>query len=420
HRAHIPENRYNSHPDYYDVTLIDRTNHHLFQPLLYQVATAGLAPSDIAIPLRAIFKDHPNIRVVMGTVTTIDKNAQSVTISSGQTFNFDYLAIAIGSNASYFGHSNWEQFAPGLKSIHDAVAIREQILISLELAELESEISKRERYLNFVVIGGGPTGVEMAGAIAEITKNTIAKDFRNYSPLHSKIFLIQRDPQLLLDYPAKLAQKAKDDLNSLGVDVMLNTLVEDIDENGVKTNQGFIPSTNIVWAAGNEVSPLLKQLDLPLDAGGRIKINSNLSLPGHPNIFALGDCAHLLEKSAPLPAVATVALQQGAYLANLLHEKLENNTASNTASAANAETRGDLSFKYWDKGKMATIGRKKAVVQIGNFSVSGFPAWVLWLVIHIWFLISFHNKIMVFLEWTWAYFTFNRASRIIVHPSDKK
>lgn len=401
---------YNSN---YNITLIDRNNHHLFQPLLYQVATAALSPSEVAIPLRMILRDYDNVRVIMGNVTNIDKEKQTVTLESGQNFSFDYLAIAIGAEQSYFGNDQWIPFAPGLKSLRDAVEIRENILNSFEKAELETDDKIRERYLNFVIVGGGPTGVEMAGAMAEIAKHTLTRDFRKVHSDKSKIYLIQKFDRILYDYPEDLSLKAQNDLKELGVDVLVNTSVIDINAEGVKTDTVFIPSTNVIWAAGNTVAPLLKSLNTPLDNSGRVIVNCDLSIEGHPNIFVLGDCAHFdnsrkNEKSSPLPATATVAIQQGDYLGKLLQ------SANLTTPCFHPP------FNYWDKGKMATIGRKKAVALIGNFKLTGLLAWLLWVVVHVWFLISFHNKLIVILEWIWAYFTYERSSRIILSsPSSK-
>ncbi|MBF0298779.1 MAG: NAD(P)/FAD-dependent oxidoreductase [Oligoflexia bacterium] len=414
----------------YNITLIDSNNHHLFQPLLYQVATAALSPSEIAIPLRMILRDQDNVKVIMGTVTNIDKEKQIVSIQSGEIIKFDFLAVAIGSEQSYFGNNHWAEFAPGLKSLRDAVNIREKILTSYEKAELITDKNIREKYLNFVIVGGGPTGVEMAGAVAEIANKTLTKDFRRFHTDNSKIYLIQKIDRILYDYPEDLSFKAQLDLKNLGVEVLVNTSVVEINAEGVKTDKEFIPCTNIIWAAGNVVSPLLKCLNTPLDNIGRVIVKNDLSIEGHPNIFVLGDAAHFIDikndKNTPslaaLPSTATVAIQQGDYLGKLL-KLIDSNSDSNSNLSADLNSQSHpyvrMSFKYWDKGKIATIGRSKAVAYISGIKLTGMPAWLLWVVVHVWFLISFHNKIIVIIEWIWAYFTYERTSRIILSSNNK-
>ncbi|MDX1671149.1 MAG: NAD(P)/FAD-dependent oxidoreductase [Balneolaceae bacterium] len=383
-----------------ELTLIDRTNHHLFQPLLYQVATAALSPGDIALPIRAILGKHPNFRVLLGDVVKIDKKENLVHLDDGATIPFDYLIMAPGAQYNYFGNDQWEQHAPGLKSIADALQIRERILLSLEEAEKLEDPKLREPYLTFVVIGGGPTGVEMAGAIAEIAKRNMMRDFTTFSRNETRIFLVEAAPRILNGYPDSLSEKARETLEDMGVRVLLNTPVTDIGEGRVSFKEGTIETPNIIWAAGVAASPLLDSLETEQDRMGRVIVEEDLSISGHSNIFVIGDAAHVEDADGqPLPALAPVAIQQGKYVGNLLYRT---NPPENRTP-----------FRYVDKGTMATIGRAKAIAEIRGMKFSGFFAWLLWSLVHIFFLIGFRNRFRVFVEWMWFYFTFKRGVRLI-------
>jgi NADH dehydrogenase len=390
-----------------DVLLIDKTNHHLFQPLLYEVATALLSPGEIATPLREILRYQENTTVIMGEVIKIDRNEKQITIANGDIYGYDYLIVSIGARHSYFGREDWERFAPGLKTINDALKIREQVLISFEKAERLDSISEAAKYLNFVVIGGGPTGVEMAGAIAEIAYKTMFKNFRRIKPEESKVYLIEALPQILPMYPDKLASSAVRILEKMGVKVLTEKKVTDINENGVKTEDLFIESKNIIWAAGNQVSPMLKTLDAPLDRAGRVIVGPDLSISDHPEIFVIGDAAHAVGKEGkPLPGVAPVALQEGRYVANLIKHAIPKEKRQ--------------PFVYFDKGNLATIGKAKAIAMIGKIQVSGFMAWLMWAFVHIIYLIGFRNRLGVMMEWAATMFTGERGVRLITRPIDQE
>lgn len=390
-----------------DVLLIDKTNHHLFQPLLYEVATAALSPGEIATPLREVLRHQENTTVIMGEVINIDKNSKQITIANGDIFGYDYLIVSIGARHSYFGREDWERFAPGLKTVNDALKIREQILISFEKAERLDSISEASKYLNFVVIGGGPTGVEMAGAIAEIAYKTMFKNFRRIKPEESKIYLIEALPQILPMYPDKLATQATKVLEKMGVKVLTGKKVIEINESGIKTEEMFIASKNIIWAAGNQVSPMLKTLDIPLDRAGRAIVGSDLSIPDHPEIFVIGDAASFIGKEGkPLPGVAPVAIQEGRFVAKIIKH------------AVPKEKRQP--FVYFDKGNMATIGKAKAIAMVGKFQISGFFAWLMWAFVHIIYLIGFRNRLGVMLEWGATMLTGERGVRLITRPIDQE
>ncbi len=383
-----------------EVRIIDKTNHHLFQPLLYQVASAVLAPNDIARPVREVLRGQRNAVVIMGEVVTIDKDNKEVLMANGDVYTYDILVVAPGARHSYFGNPQWEKYAPGLKDLTDALTIRDKILRSFEKAERSDSQIDAEKYLNFVVVGGGPTGVEVAGAVAEIAYQTLMQDFRRINPSKAKIYLIEGGDCLLGSFSETLSQQAKKDLEALGVIVRLNTMVTDVQKDRVLTHTEEIPCTNVVWAAGNEASPLLKSLETPLDRAGRAMVNPDLSIPDYPWVFVLGDAAHCKNKEeAPLPGVAPVAMQQGRYVAQLIQ------------STTPPELRKP--FVYFDKGQMATIGRSRAVLEVGRIKLSGFLAWVGWGVVHIMFLISFRNKLRVMLEWFMSYMFGRRSSRLI-------
>ncbi len=383
-----------------DVCVIDKTNHHLFQPLLYQVATAALSPADIAVPIRSILNNKPNTKVILDEVIDIDKLKRTVTLKN-YDLGYDYLIIATGSHHSYFGKDSWEKFAPGLKTLSDALTIREKIISSLEMAEIESDQSKKIKYLTFIIIGGGPTGVELAGAIVEIAKKTIIKDYKNFKPEDAKVILIEALPRLLSTFDESIAHRAERYLISLGVEIVKNTKVENVNENGVQTSNGLFSTSNIVWAAGNQVSSLLQKLDVPTDRSGRILVNDDCSIPNHPEVFVIGDAAQLKDINGNiLPAIAPVAMQQGRFVAKLINKELKGKPRTK--------------FKYFDKGNMATIGKAKAVVEIRGFKFYGLIAWLMWSSIHIFYLIGFKNRFRVMIEWIWYYITNKRGTRLIV------
>lgn len=383
-----------------DLLVIDKTNHHLFQPLLYEVATAALSPGEIATPIREILRNQENTTVLMGDVVKIDKNRKVIELRNGECIGFDYLIIAIGARHSYFGNDQWEKFAPGLKTLSDALKIREQVLLSFEIAERIEGNKDVSKYLNFVLIGGGPTGVEMAGAIAEISRKTMFKNFRRIKPENSKVYLIEALPNILPVYPEKLSKRAKKDLEKLGVTVVTGKKVTKITKEGVQVEEVFIPSQNVIWAAGNQVSSLLQSLEIPLDRQGRAIVGPDLSIPYHPDIFVIGDAAHAVGKNGkPLPGIAPTAIQQAKYVAKMI----KNNIAQPNRPA----------FKYFDKGSMATIGKSKAVAMVGKFQFAGFMAWFAWCFIHIVYLIGFRNRLGVLIEWFWCILSGQRGVRLI-------
>ena len=383
-----------------DITIIDKTNHHLFQPLLYQVATAALSPGDIAVPIRAILGQRKGLKVLLGNVNSVNKQQHHLTLDSGKQIDFDYLILAPGAQYNYFGNDNWAEHAPGLKSIGDALQVRERILLSLEKAEQLDDPKLREPYLTFVVIGGGPTGVEMAGAIGEIVKRNMMRDYNTFSRNETRIFLVEAGPKILNGYPDSLSDRARESLEEMGVRVLLNTPVTDIDKKQVSFSEGTIATPNIIWAAGVAASPLLNSLEVEQDRTGRVKVTNDLSIPDNNKIFVIGDAAHKLDSDGnPLPAVAPVAIQQGQFVGQLIKNEISGNNRKE--------------FHYVDKGTMATIGRAKAVADIRGFKFSGFFAWALWSIVHIFFLIGFRNRFRVFVEWMWHYFTFKRGVRLI-------
>ncbi|HNA62876.1 MAG TPA: NAD(P)/FAD-dependent oxidoreductase, partial [Rhabdochlamydiaceae bacterium] len=381
------------------------TNHHLFQPLLYQVASAALSPNEIAIPIREILRKQKNTTVMMGEVVNINKTSHEIILGNGEKVYYDYLVLAVGARHSYFGNDAWEKYAPGLKTVKDALTIREDILISFEKAERLDSITEAAKYLNFVIIGGGPTGVEMAGSIAEIAHKTMFKNFRRIKPEKSKIYLIEATPNILAMYPPDLANKAKGYLEKMGVRVITGKKVTNITEDGVQVEETFYPCKNVIWAAGNQASPLLKTLNVPLDRQGRVMVEKDLTIPGHPEIFVIGDAACTLGKEGkPLPGVGPVAIQQGRYIANIIKKQQA------------PEKRPP--FKYWDKGSMATVGKGKAIAMIGKIKMSGIIAWFMWCFIHIAYLIGFRNRITVMIEWILFYLTGQRGARLIYSSVD--
>jgi NADH dehydrogenase len=383
-----------------DVTLIDKTNHHLFQPLLYQVATAALSPGDIAVPIRAILGNRKGLKVLLGNVINVNKEENFVELESGRKLDFDYLVLAPGAQYNYFGHDEWECHAPGLKSIGDALQVRERILLSLEEAEQIEDPKLREPYLTYVVIGGGPTGVEMAGAIGEIVKRNMMRDYNTFSRNETRIFLVEAASRILNGYPESLSERARETLEDMGVRVLLNTPVTDIGNSEVTFSEGTIETPNIIWAAGVAASPLLSSLNTKQDKTGRVFVAEDLTIPGSSNIFVIGDAANKEQDGESLPALAPVAIQQGKFIGKLIRNETKKNKKREP-------------FHYVDKGTMATIGRAKAVADIRGFKFSGFFAWILWSIVHIFFLIGFRNRFRVFVEWMWHYFTFKRGVRLI-------
>jgi NADH dehydrogenase len=390
----------------FDVWLIDKTNHHLFQPLLYQVASAALSPGDIAVPIREILSPYENVTVLMGEVDTIDKEGHQVVLNNGERIGYEYLIVALGARHSYFGNDAWEQFAPGLKTLNDALKIRERILLSFEMAERCDSIAEAKKYLNFVIIGGGPTGVEMAGAIAEIAYETMLKDFRRIDTTKTKIYLVEGSPHILPVYPEKLSAKAQTYLEHFGVNVITGKRVTDITKEGVMIENTFIPTENMLWAAGNQASSILKSLNVSLDRQGRAMVEADLTVPGHPEIFVIGDAACAMDKKGkPLPGLASVAIQQGRYVAQILRKKILQKDRP--------------PFLYFDKGTMATIGKTKAIGMFGKIQFSGFIAWLAWCFIHILYLIGFRNRIVVLIQWLSSYFTSRRGARLIYRYSEE-
>ena len=390
------------------ITLIDRRNHHLFQPLLYQVAMAGLSPADIAAPIRAILSGQSNAEVLQGEVTSVDLNAKQVSITSidssatggSESLEYDYLILACGATHSYFGKPEWEQFAPGLKTLEQATEIRRRVLSAFERAERVSDRATQKQLLTFVIIGGGPTGVELAGAIGEMSRHTLAKDFRRIDSSLARIILIEGGPRILPMFDPALSSRATRDLEQLGVQVWTSSIVSNVTAAGVDVGDEHILAATVLWAAGVEASKLGGKLGVPVDRVGRVIVKPDLSVEGHSNVFIAGDQAHFDNAGSPLPGVAPVAMQQGRFLAaNILRE-------------INGETRQE--FHYVDKGSMATIGRRKAITQVGKRKFSGFFAWVVWLVVHIYYLTGFRNRLFVVISWAWSYLTYRRGARLIV------
>jgi NADH dehydrogenase len=383
----------------FDVTLIDRNNHHLFQPLLYQVATAGLSPADIASPIRGIIGSQRNTTVMLAEVSGVD-TARKEVVAEGRRVAYDYLVLATGARHAYFGHDDWAAFAPGLKTIDDATYLRRRILLAFERAENETDVEERHMLMTFVVIGGGPTGVEMAGAIAELAKRALAADFHSIDPRGARIILVEAAPRVLTPFTEKLSDTARRSLEQLGVEVRLGAAVTDCSSEGVRLGGDFIPARTIIWAAGVLASPAGRWLGAETDRAGRVKVRGDLSVPGHPEVFVIGDTAAVTAPDGSmLPGVAPVAKQQGQYVARALIARSKGRTAG--------------AFRYRDYGLLATIGRSRAVAQLGGLHISGFLAWVLWSVAHVYFLIGFRNRFIVALNWAWSYITFQRGSRLI-------
>jgi NADH:ubiquinone reductase (H+-translocating) len=388
-----------------DITLIDKANHHLFQPLLYQVATAALSPGHIAMPLRSIFRSQKNVRVLMNRVEKVLADEKKIRLASGDEFTYDRLVIAAGARHSYFGHDAWEKNAPGLKSLADALRIRQHILAAFEKAEAMLAIGKEnpselQKLLTFVIIGGGPTGVELAGSIAEIAHYTLRKEFRGIDPHTTRVILIEGAERLLMAFPGALGDSAEKVLSKLGVEVRTNSVVKNVMFDGVRIGEEMISTSNIFWAAGNAAATMLKTLGTKLDRSGRAEVDEYLSLREYPEISVIGDAAHTLDEQGKLlPGVAPVAIQQGQYLAKKIRAEI----------AGKASQR----FKYWDKGSMATIGRGRAVAKVGRLHLTGFIAWLMWSLIHVMYLVGFRNRFAVMTLWMYSYVTNRRAVRLI-------
>lgn len=388
-----------------EVILIDRTNHHLFQPLLYQVATSVLAPGQISSPIRGILRKQQNTTVILGEVTGVDKDQRCVFVNSidriGVPIPYDYLILATGVTHSYLGHTEFEKFAPGLKNLADAVAIRNKILAAFEQAETEEDPARHRDLLTFVLVGAGPTGVEMASAIAVLVHNTLARDFRRVNPRTARIILLDMAPRVLGTFSEGLSEAAKERLEKLGVEVRLGRAVEKIDADGVVVARERIPSKTVIWTAGVAPSPAGKWLDAATDHAGRVRIQADLSVPGHPEIFVIGDTASLDQDGKPLPGVAQVAMQQGRYAGHLIHQRV---TDAPTPKA----------FRYFDKGSMAVVGKNFAILQRGKIHLGGFVAWLAWAGIHLQYLAQSSLRLSVFVQWVWTYLTGQRGSRLIV------
>lgn len=395
------------------VTIIDRKNYHNFQPLLYQVATAGLSPGEIAVPIRGILSKHQNIEVLLGEISDIDLQRKVVHLpptgfedDPGKLTDlpYDYLVLATGASHNYFGRNDWEVLAPGLKTIEDATEIRRRVLLAFELAERSARLDSAQEPINFVVVGAGPTGVELAGTLVEIARRVLASDFRSINPARARVILVEAGPRVLAAYPEDLSHSAEAQLKKLGVEVIVNGRVTDIGTDHVQIGNERIPSAVTLWSAGVAASPLGKKLGVPVDRAGRVLVDPDLTIAGYPNVFVIGDLAAVTQKDGkPVPGVAPAAIQMGQYTAKTILNDLKSKPRK--------------PFEYWDKGSLATIGRAAAVADFGRIHLSGFIAWLGWLFIHVFFLIGFKNRILVLMEWAWAYFTFQRGARLITGNS---
>lgn len=386
------------------VTVVDRKNHHTFQPLLYQVATAGLSPGEIAAPIRWILRSHRNIEVLLEEVRDFNIKKRQVITNEG-VLPYDYLVIAAGASHAYFGHPEWEHLAPGLKSIEDALEIRRRVLLAFELAERQVAAGEPEFPLNFVVVGGGPTGTELSGTLAEICRHVLSKEFRAIKPERTRILLLEGGPRVLAAYSDELSAKAKQQLEHLGVEVRTSSVVTRVEPGAVWVGNQRISAQVVLWAAGVAASPLGKKLGVPVDRAGRVQVQPDLSIPDHPEIFVIGDLAALQDAHGKfLPGVAPVAIQQGKWIAKTIARDLEHQPRR--------------PFRYHDRGSLATIGRAAGVAQFPRFSLSGYLAWLAWLFVHIFFLIGFRNRLIVMIQWAWSYLTYERGARLITGSND--
>jgi NADH dehydrogenase len=396
------------------VTIIDRKNHHTFQPLLYQVATAGLSPGEIAMPIRGILGKYRNIEVLLGEVTDIDLKNKLLHLPPNELAGdpgergeiaYDYLILATGASHNYFSHPEWAPLAPGLKTIEDATEIRRRVLLAFELAERSARLERETGPINFVIVGAGPTGVELAGTLVEIARRVLASDFRHIDPKRTRILLVEAGPRVLPAYPEDLSHSAERQLRRLGVEVMVNAMVTNITHDHVGIGSERIPSAVTLWSAGVAASSLGRKLGVPTDRAGRVLVDPGLTIPGYPNVFVIGDLASVKQKNGSLvPGVAPAAIQMGKFAGKTVLEDLEGKPRKH--------------FEYWDKGSLATIGRAAAVADLGRLHLSGFIAWLSWLFVHVFFLIGFKNRVLVMLEWAWSYFTFQRGARLITGNSD--
>ena len=383
------------------ITLIDRHNHHLFQPLLYQVATAGLSAPDIAAPLRHILRKQANVEVRLAEVAAIEPQEKHVVLADGTTIAYDALLLATGATHAYFGHDEWARHAPGLKTLDDALQLRRHLLLAFERAEAETDPGKRAAWLSFAIVGGGPTGVELAGTLAEIARHTLKNEFRRIDPSQARVRLVEAGPRVLASFPDTLSEKARRQLERLGVEVVTGTPVSDITDEGYRLGDTFVPAKTVVWAAGVAASPLARTLGVSLDRAGRVPVKPDLSVAGHPDIFVAGDLAAVTSDGRPVPGVAPAAKQMGRHVAQVLRARLDGRASP-----------GD--FRYQDYGNLATIGRMAAVVDFGRLKFSGLLAWWFWLTAHVFFLIGFRNRLVVLLNWCWAYWSYQRGARIIL------
>jgi NADH:ubiquinone reductase (H+-translocating) len=383
------------------MTLLDRSNHHLFQPLLYQVAMAGLGPNEIAAPIRGVLRHVDNARVLLAEVTGVDLDARRVFTRECAAMDYDFLVLAPGAVNSYFGHADWAHVAPGLKDLDDAIEIRRRVLLAFEAAERETDTVAQRKHLTFVVIGGGPTGVELAGAIAELATFVLARDFRAIKSDATRVVLIEGGPRVLGSFDPDISQRALRSLHEMGVEVLLGARVTEIDAQGVALGADRIDASTVLWAAGVRASPLCERLGLPVDRSGRVRVEVDCSVPGHREVFCIGDAANFTSAGGtePLPGVSPVAMQQGRFVARAIQRALDK--------------REPGTFEYLDKGSMATIGRRRAVAAIGKLHMSGLLAWLAWLTVHIFYLIDFRNRVVVLFDWAWSYFTYQRGSRLI-------
>jgi NADH:ubiquinone reductase (H+-translocating) len=382
------------------ITLIDRGNHHVFQPLLYQVATAGLSAPNIAAPLRHILRKQKNVTVLLGEVAGFDPGAKRLRLGDGRTLDFDHLLLAAGATHAYFGHDDWAQHAPGLKTLDDALAIRRRILTAFERAEACDDPEERAAWLRFVIVGGGPTGVELAGTLAEIARHTLHGEFRRIDPRQAQVLLVEAGSRVLASFPESLSEKARAQLHALGVDVRTGAQVSAIDADGVRVGDTRIAARTVLWAAGIAASPLARDLGVPLDRAGRVRVEADLSVPGHPDIFVAGDLAAIESDGKPVPGVAPAAKQMGRHVANVIRARMRGESTP--------------AFRYRDYGNLATIGRMAAVVDLRGFGFSGLLAWWFWLAAHVFFLIGFRNRLVVLIDWAQAYWSYQRSARIIL------
>lgn len=385
-----------------EVTLVDRHNYHLFQPLLYQVAMAGLSPADIAAPIRSLLSSQRNTSVLLGEAQSIDLAERKVTFDFGER-SFDYLVLACGATHSYFGHNEWEQYAPGLKTVSQATDIRKRVLSAFEQAERITDPDEQKKYLTYVIVGGGPTGVELAGAIGEMSRFTLSKDFRRINPSHTRVILIEAGPRILPMFSEQQSNRAARDLENLGVQIWTSSMVTNINADGVELGEERIVAATVLWAAGVEASELGKTGGMQVDNRGRVMVEPDLSLSGHSHVFVAGDQACFSDKDGKqLPGTAPVALQQGKFIGKTIRDEVAGKPRSK--------------FHFHDKGQMATIGRSRAIVEVGRFKLSGFFAWIVWLVVHVFYLTGFKNRVLVVMQWAWSYLSFRRGARLIVDP----